>query len=221
MGKKIFISYKYADSKVKNLTGMYDTRVRDYVDIIQDKIGKEHINKGEKDGEDLSNFKDSTIASKLRDKIYDSSVTIVLISKGMKEEFVDERDQWIPWEISYSLREYDRNGRKSRANAILAVVIPDEKGEYSYYIEDKMCCLGGCRLLKTDTLFSIIRKNMFNIKEPEFKECAINDNIYLNEVSYIKSVKWDDFITNYNKYINEAIEINNNRELYEIYKNIV
>lgn len=221
MGKKIFISYKYADSKVKNLTGMYGTRVRDYVDIIQDKIGKEHINKGEKDGEDLSNFKDSTIASKLRDKIYDSSVTIVLISKGMKEEFVDERDQWIPWEISYSLREYDRNGRKSRANAILAVVIPDENGEYNYYIEDKKCCLAGCRLLKTDTLFSIMRRNMFNIKKPEFKECAINNNVYLNEASYIKSVKWDDFITNYDKYINEAIEINNNRELYEIYKNIV
>ena len=60
MGHKVFISYKYADSNVKNISGNYspsDT-VRNYVDKLEDYISdtSDHIYKGEEDGEDLSHY---------------------------------------------------------------------------------------------------------------------------------------------------------------------
>ncbi len=225
MGRKIFISYKYADSQVKALTNdLFDaTTARNYVDVIQDSLSSEdHINKGEADNEDLSEFKNSTIESKLRNKIYDSSVTLVLVSKGMKSTYEAEDDQWIPWEISYSLRESTRSGITSHSNAILAVVLPDRNGMYDYFIEDNTCSVCKCRILKTNFLFKIMKENMFNIKTPTFSNCSEHkpETIYLGESSYIKSVKWSNFIGNINSYLDIAIAIRDNKENYNIVKKL-
>lgn len=97
MGHKIFISYKYADEDVYNLDWWQNSTARDYVTELQNRLdSSNHINKGEKDDEDLSNLDDNTIWEKLKDRIYDSTLTIVLISPNMKEGGRRDRDQWIP-----------------------------------------------------------------------------------------------------------------------------
>lgn len=228
MGRKVFVSYKYADTLVQDL-GIYEynwlgnrvlvqTKVRDYVNELSNILDNgDHIYKGEDDGESLAGFSDEHIASKLRDKIYDSSLTIVLISKGMKEMLKPEKDQWIPWEISYSLKEYTRNGRTSLSNGILAVVLPDTFGSYEYYITRNEEC--NCRSLNTPFLFQILNDNMFNIKEPNKRLCN-NSWVYFGDSSYIQSVKWEDFKSSPNYYLNKAIELRDKKYEFNITKTV-
>jgi hypothetical protein len=237
MGKKIFVSYKYSDSQVQDLN-IYEngkdffgnvlrrkvtTTARHYVDEIDEllELG-DHIFKGEDDDEDMGTLEDATISSKLGDKIFDSTVTIVLVSKGMKETYSSEKDQWIPWEVSYSLKEQSREGGRSKTNAVLAVVLPDTLGNYDYYIVDNSCPYCRCRTLKTDFLFQILRENMFNIKKPVFTECE-NHTVsmpYQGYSSFIHSVKWIDFHSNPNKYIDIAVAIRHNIADYDLTKTV-
>lgn len=227
MGRKIFVSYKYGDTQVKDLNIYEDsyfgqqkiqTKARHYVDELADRLESEdHIFKGEDDGESLVNFSDEYIESSLRDKIYDSSITIILVSKGMKN-WDNEKDQWIPWEISYSLMEYTRKGRTSLSNGIIAVVLPDNYSSYDYYItRDEVC---KCKNLKTDFLFQILRENMFNIKSPNTSECSNGSTVYYGDCSYIQSVKWSEFIEDTNHYLNKAIELRDNKSAYTIIKTV-
>lgn len=228
MGHKIFVSYKYADSDVEKISDDIWTKdtVRTYVDELVKLISEksEHIYKGEDDGEDLSKLADDTIWEKLRDKIYDSTLTIIMISRNMKEATSD-RDQWIPWEISYSLKETSRKNKNgdsvtSHSNALLAIVIPDLSGSYQYYTYNKTCCSSPCRVLCTDRLFEIMKKNMFNIENPNTKTCDDGSRVFYGKSSYITSVKWEDFIKDPEKYINEAYEIQDNIDSYNITKEV-
>jgi hypothetical protein len=233
MGRKVFVSYKYSDSNVYPLSRVnptpnpqwpavyQETTVRHYVDELQALLeADDHINKGENDNESLAGFKDSTIESKLRAKIHDSSITIVMISPAMKASSTPETDQWIPWEIAYSLKEYSRDGRTSRSNAVLAVVLPDRYNSFNYYLQDNTCCPSKCRLHQTHILFQILRDNMFNIKTPSQIPCNQGSRVFNGESSYIPSVRWDEFKSDVNGCLERVLRINENKNAYEIVKTV-
>lgn len=199
------------------------TTARHYVDYMQAHLDvNDHINKGENDGEDLSAFKDETIASRLRAKIHDSTITIVLISKNMKDRYLSEEDQWIPWEISYSLKEHARDGRTSGTNAIIAVIIPDENGSYEHFVRENTCQGCDSRTLMTDSLFEILRRNMFNRRAPRLLDCGYHPAESKPHIgddhSYIHSVKWEDFIGNVNWHLEIADSLNENVHEFDLVK---
>lgn len=227
VGKKIFVSYKYADDKVNNIKSNENSTVRDYIDEFEKILDSaDDIFKGESDGENLSELSDDTIWKTLKDRIYDSSVTIVFISPGMRESGKNERDQWIPWEVSYSLKETSRKNKSgesvtSRSNAMLAVVLPDGDNSYTYYFESKSCCNGGCTTHHTDKLFTIVKKNKFNRTENASKRtCDNNSTIWAGTSSYIEAVKWSNFIADYQKYIKSAFDRRDHIDEYDICKEI-
>ena len=195
------------------------TTARAYVDKIIELFEEDEIYKGE-GNEDLSDFKDVTIATHLKNKIYDSSITLVLISPNMKDTGKKESDQWIPWEISYSLKEISRGGRTSRTNGILAIVLPDQSYSYSYFLQENSCPYCHYTTFHTDKLFQILRDNMFNIKKPTFNNCFnhTTNPVYLGLSSYISSVKWCDFIGNKENYLQIAEDIRDKIDDYNIKK---
>lgn len=218
MARKIFVTYKHSDNSVYPING-YST-ARAYVDYLIELFKGDEIYKGE-GNEDLSKFKDETIATHLKDKIYDSSITIVLISPNMKEQLKPESDQWIPWEVAYSLKQITRNGRISQSNAVLAVVLPDWSLTYHYFLLENSCPYCNSTTYKTGTLFQILRENMFNVKTPTFNNCTNHSRtspVYTGNFSYIPSVRWDRFVSNKESYLNNVETIRDNIDQYNVSK---
>lgn len=220
MARKIFVSYKHEDDNVQSLGLKSRPTARDYVNVLIDEFEGDEIYKGE-ENEDLSEFKDETIKSHLRDKIFDSSITIVLISPNMNDS-EPQHEQFIPWEISYSLQEPSRDGRTSNSNGILAVVLPDRNGSYQYYITRHDCPYCNVRTLHTGRLFQILKDNMFNKKNPTKHSCNnCNGTSHSDRPSYISSVKWSDFMDNIDYYLKMTDDIRGAIASYNIAKMMV
>lgn len=227
---KIFISYKFGDKHVQQhdlydhndwLLEMNDGNyltARDYVTHLMEKVLIDHTNKAEKDDEDLSCLSEETIQQKLYDRIYDSTVTIVLLSKKMKNS-KEEKHQWIPREIFYSLREQSREDRTSYTNGILAIALPDENGSYDHAVIHQDC---GVTSWQTNSFFKIIGSNMFNRlphkKNHKFCDSCSSYHNHGEDHSYIHPVKWDDFVKDHNKYIDLVLELKDRLEEFDLIK---
>lgn len=218
MGRNVFVSYKYADSSVQQITNSgYETTVRDYVDVLSNILDQTDgfYFRGENDGEDLSNLDYRTIERKLADKMFYTSVTIVLISPEMFEN-VKEIEQWIPWEISYSLKNKTRSKGISNMNAILAVVLPDRYGSYNYAMYSNR----HSTYVKKKAFFEIILANMFNKYYVQHYTDIWGNPMYVPGNSYIALTKWSNFYYNPEYYINQAVNNRGNWDQFDIRKTI-
>ena len=215
---KVFISYKHKDSNV------YNYSARHYVNYLDDLLTRngDNIFKGEKDNESMAEFADITIETKLKGKIFDSSVTIVLISPNMFDRSEAEKDQWIPNEISYSLRNDKKRGDKtSKTNAMIAVVLPDINESYEYLVTFHNCPFCNTRTWHTNTLFYLLRENMFNKIDKNLKDCGVCKKSEIhqgNDHSFILPVLFKDFVKHPNTYIKKASDLRDEHLKNETHK---
>ena len=192
MSHKTFISYKYSEA----------TQLRD--DII-DALGEDATYyKGEtSDSPDLTDTSTENIKKNLKDMMYDTSVTIVILSPNMK------KSNWIDWEIEYCLKSISRKGRKSHTNGVVGV-IQKVNGNYDWLKYTVTAADGHVNTnYHADKLFDIINKNRYN-QNPVVYACEKCKSFDSLNGSYIAFVTEDDFLANPKKYIDNAYDKSEN-----------
>lgn len=198
MAYNTFISYKYSEAK-------------DLRDRIVDSLGEDSkYYKGEtSETPDLSDKKTEYIRENLKNLIYSTSVTIVIVSPNMK------KSNWIDWEIEYSLKQIKRNDRTSGTNGILGIVMK-YNNDYSW-LRTSIFHSDGHTMISTDTsyLYDIINKNRLN-ENPVKYACEDCQSISVLEGSYISLIEEEKFLKNPNKYIENAYNKSKNTSNYDL-----
>lgn len=201
MAHKTFISYKYSEAQ----------KLRD--DIIKALGQDATYYQGEtSDSPDLTDTSTENIKRVLRDMMYDTSVTIVIISPHMKES------KWIDWEIEYCLKNNTRKDRTSHTNGVVGVIMK-YNGGYDWFINHFMNCHGSPVVnYNNEYLYPIIYNNHFNSNPPQWhcSNCKTYD--WLNG-SYIEYIEEETFLKNPRIYIDNAYnKSENDGEGYELQK---
>lgn len=201
MAHKTFISYKYSDAK-----GLRNR--------IIESLGSDAIYYRGEDGysDDLSSLKAETIKGRLKDMLFDTTVTIVIVSPEMLQS------NWIDWEIEYSLREYERNGTTSHTNGVVGVVMNDWTGGTGW-IKTNHNNADGCSSVSYNEskLFNIINKNRFN-QTPKKYACESCRTVNSLNGSYIALVGQDDFLADPTRYIENAYDKSQKLWNYDLWK---
>lgn len=201
MAHKTFISYKYSEAQ----------NLRD--DIIA-ALGDDAIyyNGETSDSPDLTDTSTENIKRVLCDMMYDTSVTIVIISPHMKES------KWIDWEIEYCLKNITRKGRTSHTNGIVGVIMK-YNGGYDWFKHHSINS-DGCHSSYYDEsyLYEIIKNNRYN-QVPKRYSCPVCQTVNALTGSYIAFVEEEDFLNNPQLYINNAYDKSeNDADGYELTK---
>jgi len=188
MARKTFISYKYSEAQ-------------DLRDTILDALGEDatYYTGETADSPDLTDTTTENIKQNLRDMMYSTSVTIVILSPKIKES------DWIDWEIEYCLKEISREGRTSKTNGIVGVVKKCDGG-YEWLVSKSTkddCC--AVRTVTQEPLLDIINKNRFN-RPNHGHACDDCKTFSQLDGSYISIVDEEDFLEDPSKYIENAFE---------------
>lgn len=200
MAKKTFISYKYSEAQ----------GVRDK---ILEALGEDATYyQGEtSDSPDLTDAKTDTIKTNLKNMIYGTSVTIVVISPDLRNS------DWIDWEIEYSLKEITRDDKTSRTNGIVGVIMK-YNGGYDWIVGENSY-EDGCkpRTIDDSKLYQIMVKNRFNLVPPQYicTRCKTVDRL---GGSYISLIEEEEFLGDPAKYIDNAHEKSENISTFKICK---
>lgn len=200
MAHKTFISYKYSEAQ-----GLRDEIIKHLGESAQFYQGETS------ESPDLTDNTTSTIKKHLSDMMYNTSVTILIISPHMKES------KWIDWEIEYCLTKYSREDRTSHMNGIVGV-IQKVNGGYEWFRNSERFDDGSSAFVyKEDYLYSIIKNNRFNQVPKQYvdKKHKTYDRL---TGSYISFVDEDEFLSDPKKYIDNAFDKSeNDGEGYEIH----
>lgn len=192
MSHKTFISYKY--NEAGNLRN-----------AIIDALGDDAIYyQGETSSSpDLSDTSTENIKKSLTNMMYDTSVTIVIISPNMKNS------NWIDWEIEYSLKNITRKGRTSHTNGVVGVIMK-YNGGYSW-LKTTSTNGDGCTSSSYDEskVYSIINNNRFN-QNPKAYSCDVCKTVNALTGSYIAYVEEETFLSDPQKFIDNAYDKSEN-----------
>ena len=186
MGHKTFISYKFSEAQ----------SVRDK--IISALGDDAKFYQGEtSESPDLTDTTTENIKRNLANMLYDTSVTIVVISPNMR------LSKWIPWEIQYSLCEYSRDGKASKTNGVLGVIM-EINGNYDWFINNQVNH-DGCKTITYNTQYlpNIIYNNMFN-QTPKQYSCQYCKCVNRMSGHFITLVPMREFVFSPNIYIENA-----------------
>ncbi len=201
MAHKTFISYKYSEAQ----------NLRD--DIILALGDDATYYMGEtSDSPDLSDTSTENIKRVLSDMMYDTSVTIVIISPHMKDS------NWIDWEIEYCLKDETRKNRTSHTNGIVGVIMK-YNGGYDWFKHNSVN-YDGCHssYYEESFLYDIIKNNRFN-QDPMRYSCPVCKTVNPLTGSYIAFVEEEEFLKNPHFYINNAYDKSeNDAEGYKLTK---
>jgi hypothetical protein len=203
MARKTFISYKYHDAK-------------DLRDEIITALGEDatYYNGETVDSPDLTDTSDGNIMENLKDMMYATSVTILVVSPNMKDS------NWIDWELEYTLKEIKRGDLTSRTNGVIGVV-QKYNGSYDWLIT-KSVNSDGCssRSIKDSKLYDLIIKNRLNLLGDDKFSCPDCKNFDALDGSYIALIEEESFLADPIKYIENAYDKSQNLTNYDITKQV-
>lgn len=197
MARKVFVSYKYSDA--------VSTRDK----IIKKLSNNGTYYKGEKGYVKLE-YADSTMKNYLSGLIYDSTVTVVIISPEVT------LSDWVKWELEYSMKRQTRNGRTSNRNGIVCVIqnrvdySSRKFGSYSYNENSQWAYtrVGYNKTLNKNYFPDIIKRNMqttFSYNNYYgFTTSRTFSDSNVDTKDYCIVVSESTFLNNPDKYIEEA-----------------